>query len=90
MKPLLRDPKQTSRTGGNSKRFVYAYRGVCRQARKGHDRWQSQISFGGTNHYLGTFDSEWDAAAIYGKFCIRFTNKCKDEPVSMCFVDKIF
>ena len=65
--PLLRDPRQTSRTGGNSKRYVYAYRGVCRQARKGHDRWQSQISFGGTNHYLGTFDSEWDAAAIYGK-----------------------
>ena len=63
--PLLRDPKQTSRTGGNSKRYIYAYRGVCRQARKGHDRWQSQISFGGTNHYLGTFDSEWDAAAIY-------------------------
>ena len=51
VKPLLRDPKQTSRTGGNSKRYVYAYRGVCRQARKGHDRWQSQISFGGTNHY---------------------------------------
>jgi len=63
--PLLRDPRQTSRTGGNSKRYIYAYRGVCRQARKGHDRWQSQISFGGTNHYLGTFDSEWDAAAIY-------------------------
>ena len=55
----------TSRTGGNSKRHVYAYRGVCRQARKGHDRWQSQISFMGSNHYLGTFDSEWDAAAIY-------------------------
>eukprot|EP00521_Asterionellopsis_glacialis_P013923 CAMPEP_0195307938 /NCGR_PEP_ID=MMETSP0707-20130614/37967_1 /TAXON_ID=33640 /ORGANISM="Asterionellopsis glacialis, Strain CCMP134" /LENGTH=1416 /DNA_ID=CAMNT_0040372193 /DNA_START=37 /DNA_END=4287 /DNA_ORIENTATION=- len=65
VRPLLRDPRQTSRTGGNSKRHVYAYRGVCRQARKGHDRWQSQISFGGTNHYLGTFDSEWDAAAIY-------------------------
>mmetsp|Transcript_27369 Transcript_27369/g.41420 ORF Transcript_27369/g.41420 Transcript_27369/m.41420 type:complete len:1311 (-) Transcript_27369:149-4081(-) len=65
VKPLLRDPRQTSRTGGNSKRHVYAYRGVCRQARKGHDRWQSQISFGGTNHYLGTFDSEWDAAAVY-------------------------
>uniref|UniRef100_A0A7S1UWH9 AP2/ERF domain-containing protein n=1 Tax=Grammatophora oceanica TaxID=210454 RepID=A0A7S1UWH9_9STRA len=65
IKPLLRDPRQTSRTGGNSKRHVYAYRGVCRQARKGHDRWQSQISFGGTNHYLGTFDSEYDAAAIY-------------------------
>jgi len=65
VKPLLRDPKQTSRTGGNSKRYVYAYRGVCRQARKGHDRWQSQISFNGTNHYLGTFDSEWDAAAVY-------------------------
>jgi len=65
VKPLLRDPRQTSRTGGNAKRYVYAYRGVCRQARKGHDRWQSQISFGGTNHYLGTFDSEWDAAAIY-------------------------
>mmetsp|Transcript_13247 Transcript_13247/g.15409 ORF Transcript_13247/g.15409 Transcript_13247/m.15409 type:complete len:1475 (+) Transcript_13247:140-4564(+) len=63
--PLLRDPKQTPRTGANAKRYVYAYRGVCRQARKGHDRWQSQISFGGTNHYLGTFDSEWDAAAIY-------------------------
>lgn len=63
--PLLRDPKQVSRIGNNSKRFVYKYRGVCRQARKGHDRWQSQISFGGTNHYLGTFDSERDAAAIY-------------------------
>ena len=68
VKPLLRDPSQTSRTGGNSKRYVYAYRGVCRQARKGHDRWQAQISFNGFNHYLGTFDSEWDAAAIYGKF----------------------
>ena len=65
VKPLLRDPRQTSRTGGNSKRHVYAYRGVCRQARKGHDRWQSQISFNGCNHYLGTFDSEWDAAAVY-------------------------
>lgn len=65
VKPLLRDPRQTSRTGGNSKRHVYAYRGVCRQARKGHDRWQSQISFMGVNHYLGTYDSEWDAAAIY-------------------------
>jgi hypothetical protein len=67
VKPLLRDPRQTSRTGGNSKRHVYAYRGVCRQSRKGHDRWQSQISFMGVNHYLGTFDSEWDAAAIYGE-----------------------
>ena len=65
VKPLLRDPRQTSRTGGNAKRHIYAYRGVCRQARKGHDRWQSQISFMGVNHYLGTFDSEWDAAAIY-------------------------
>lgn len=70
IKPLLRDPRQTARTGGgtnkkNKERYIYAYRGVCRQARKGHDRWQSQISFGGTNHYLGTFDSEWDAAAVY-------------------------
>jgi hypothetical protein len=65
IKPLLRDPRQTSRTGANSKRHIYAYRGVCRQARKGHDRWQSQISFMGVNHYLGTFDSEWDAAAVY-------------------------
>jgi len=65
VKPLLRDPNQTSRTGGNSKRYVYAYRGVCRQQRKGHDRWQSQISHNGQNHYLGTFDSEWDAAAVY-------------------------
>ena len=24
-------------------------------------------SFMGVNHYLGTFDSEWDAAAIYGE-----------------------
>ena len=47
VKPLLRDPRQTSRTGGNSKRHIYAYRGVCRQTRKGHDRWQSQISFMG-------------------------------------------
>ena len=67
VKPLLRDPNQTSRTGGNSKRYVYAYRGVCRQQRKGHDRWQSQISFNGCNHYLGTFDSEYDAAAVYGE-----------------------
>ena len=65
VKPLLRDPRQTSRIGGQQKRHVYAYRGVCRQSRKGHDRWQSQISFAGTNHYLGTFDSEWDASAIY-------------------------
>ena len=65
VKPLLRDPNFTSRTGGNSKRYVYAYRGVCRQQRKGHDRWQSQISFNGQNHYLGMFDSEWDAAAVY-------------------------
>ena len=75
VKPLLRDPRQTSRTGGNSKRHVYAYRGVCRQSRKGHDRWQSQISFMGTNHYLGTFDSEWDAAAIYGKCPTRSSLK---------------
>lgn len=51
IKPLLRDPRQTSRTGGGSKknkeRYIYLYRGVCRQSRKGHDRWQSQISFGG-------------------------------------------
>lgn len=76
--PLLRDPRQTSRNGGNIKRHVYKYRGVCRQARKGHDRWQSQISFGGHNHYLGTFDTEWDAAAIYGEFTQHFgvvTNK---------------
>jgi hypothetical protein len=66
VKPLLRDPRQTSRTGANAKRHVYAYRGVCRQSRKGHDRWQSQISFNGSNNYLGTFDSEWDAAAVYG------------------------
>jgi hypothetical protein len=72
VKPLLRDPRQTSRTGGNSKRHVYAYRGVCRQARKGLDRWQSQISFLGVNHYLGTFDSEWDAAAIYGEYTNLF------------------
>jgi hypothetical protein len=72
VKPLLRDPRQTSRTGGNSKRHVYAYRGVCRQARKGHDRWQSQISFCGRNFYLGTYESEWDAAAIYGTFHLVF------------------
>jgi hypothetical protein len=74
VKPLLRDPRQTSRTGGNSKRHIYAYRGVCRQARKGHDRWQSQISFMGVNHYLGTFDSEWDAAAIYGESIVVKNN----------------
>jgi hypothetical protein len=59
VKPLLRDPRQTSRTGGNSKRHVYAYRGVCRQARKGHDRWQSQISFMGVNHYVSEALSCW-------------------------------
>jgi len=69
IKPLLRDPRQQFRAAAKSsngkERYIYLYRGVCRQARKGHDRWQSQISFGGVNHYLGTFDSEWDAAAVY-------------------------
>ena len=65
VKPLLRDPNFTPRTGGSTKRYVYAYRGVCRQQRKGCDRWQSQISSNGQNHYLGTFDSEWEAAAVY-------------------------
>ena len=65
VKPLLRDPNFTPRTGGSTKRYVYAYRGVCRQQRKGYDRWQSQISANGQNHYLGTFDSEWEAAAVY-------------------------
>jgi hypothetical protein len=64
---MLRDPRQASRAGDNSKRFIYKYRGVCRQARKGHDRWQSQISFGWTNHYLRKFDAEWDAASIFGE-----------------------
>lgn len=64
IKPLLRDPNQTSKSSSN-KRYVYAYRGVCRQSRKGTDRWQSQISYVGTNHYLGTFESEWNAAAVY-------------------------
>jgi len=41
------------------------YRGVCCQKRKGGDRWQSQISFRGHNHYLGTFDTEWLAAAVF-------------------------
>ncbi|GMI34447.1 hypothetical protein TeGR_g4073, partial [Tetraparma gracilis] len=63
--PMLRDPRQPSRVGGNIKRHVYKYRGVCRQSRKGKDRWQSQISFAGTNYYLGTFDGEYYAAAMY-------------------------
>lgn len=71
VKPLLRDPRQTSRTGGNSKRHIYAYRGVCRQARKGHDRWQSQISFMGVNHYLGTFD-RYDCGT---GLCLSFSNR---------------
>jgi len=41
------------------------YRGVCCQKRKGGNRWQSQISFRGHNHYLGTFDTEWLAAAVF-------------------------
>jgi hypothetical protein len=89
VKPLLRDPRQTSRTGGNSKRHVYAYRGVCRQARKGHDRWQSQISFMGVNHYLGTFDSEWDAAAIYGTCAFYLFPGCQSF-LSILFLFTIF
>lgn len=69
--PLLRDPRQTSRTGGNSKRHVYAYRGVCRQARKGHDRWQSQISFSGTNHYLGTFGETRSLLILFIRYLAR-------------------
>jgi hypothetical protein len=65
VKPLLRDPRQTSRTGGNSKRHVYAYRGVCRQARKGHDRWQSQISFMGVNHYVRPLRTECSHAKAF-------------------------
>jgi len=78
--PLLRDPRQTSRTGGNSKRHVYAYRGVCRQARKGHDRWQSQISFSGTNHYLGTFGEK--SVVYICSYCSAFRSPLIFYPVS--------
>ena len=77
---LCDNPCQTSTSytvGGNNT----TYRGVCRvlvQSRKNkvggdHDHtdhccvWQSSICFHGVNHWLGTFDSEWDAGAIYGK-----------------------
>jgi hypothetical protein len=66
VKPLLRDPRQTSRTGGNSKRHVYAYRGVCRQAKK-------KVTIAGKAKYplevpttiSELLTREWDAAAVY-------------------------
>eukprot|EP00980_Cylindrotheca_fusiformis_P017815 scaffold5631_cov117-Cylindrotheca_fusiformis.AAC.3 len=75
VKPLLRDPRQTSRTGGNSKRHVYAYRGVCRQARKGHDRWQSQISFMGD---LKNFVA-WAHLILYGEEATKQAQKEGEE-----------
>lgn len=61
IKPLLRDPNLPVKKGHQ----MYKYLGICRQLRKNNCVWQSQISFDGVNHYLGTFKSEKDAAAIY-------------------------
>lgn len=61
IKPLLRDPNLAVKKGHQ----MYKYLGVCRQLRKNNCVWQSQISFDGVNHYLGTFKSEWDAGAVY-------------------------
>ena len=62
--PLPRDPKQDAHVG--KRPGEEAYEGICRSSRFG-DTWKSQITFGGAAHHLGTFDSEWDAAAIHGK-----------------------
>ena len=61
VKPLLRDPNLPVKKGHQ----MYKYLGICRQLRKNNCVWQSQVSFDGVNHYLGTFKSEKDAAAIY-------------------------
>ena len=42
------------------------YRGVCRAT--GYKRWFAQCEVNGTNKYLGTFDSERDAAIAYDTY----------------------
>ena len=63
VKPILRDPNQTTQEAVNSKSSVY--RGVYQKQQKGRVMWRSEIRSNGIKHHLGTYDSEQDAAAIY-------------------------
>jgi len=68
--PELIPPMPRQRTSGpaTSSRF----RGVCRSKRTATDKWQAQISYGGTNYYLGLFDSESEAGVAYARAHYKF------------------
>ena len=61
-------PRQRSTGPATSSRF----RGVCRSKRTATDKWQAQISYGGTNYYLGLFDSEEEAGVAYARAHFKF------------------
>lgn len=67
--PTNLEPMVRQRATGPS---TSQYRGVCRSKRSGCDRWQAQISHGGTNYYLGLFDSERQAAVAYARAYYKF------------------
>jgi len=67
--PVNLEPMIRQRATGPS---TSQYRGVCRSKRSGCDRWQAQISHGGTNYYLGLFDSERQAAVAYSRAYYKF------------------
>ena len=54
------------------------FRGVCRSKRTATDKWQAQISYGGTNYYLGLFDSEEEAGVAYARAHFKFYGPGKE------------
>lgn len=68
--PELIPPMPRQRTSGPA--TSSRYRGVCRSKRTATDKWQAQISYGGTNYYLGLFDSEAEAGVAYARAHYKF------------------
>ena len=63
VKPILRDPRTIPRHGKK-----YRYRGSLPNFKS---KWKAQISFKGVNYDLGSYNSQRNAGAIYGKHAIR-------------------